>query len=62
MNWILIIRWIIFATFIVLLVESIAVIIFIKWFYARYVTRHSKLEKELDALQLRVAALEGTHA
>ena len=48
------IRWTIFLTFILLVVEGIVLIIFLRWFYRRYERRHQELEGRLSAVERRL--------
>ena len=58
MDWIFFIRLIILVTFLLILAWDIAAIVFIRRFYARYITRHRELEKRVEAAELRIKLLE----
>ncbi len=58
MDWIFFIRLIILITFLLILVWDVTAIIFIRRFYARYVTKHRELEVRLEATERRIKALE----
>jgi hypothetical protein len=53
-----IVRWAIFITFLVVMVEGIAGMILVPRFYVRYVAKHLELEKRVEALERRVKILE----
>lgn len=47
----LIIRWVIFLTFILLVAEGIAAIIMSRYFYKLYIRKHLELESRVAALE-----------
>lgn len=51
---ILLIRWAIFLTFILLVVEGIALIIILRRFFTHYERRHQALELRLTAVERRL--------
>jgi hypothetical protein len=53
MDWIIVIRIIIWLTFFLLIIEGIAGIIVISKFYRLYIREHIKLEKRVAALERR---------
>ncbi len=59
MDWIFFIRLIILITFLLILAWDVTAIVFIRRFYARYVTKHRELEKRLEAAEGRLRVLEG---
>ena len=58
MDWIFFIRLIILITFLLILAWDVAAIIFIRRFYARYVTKHRELEVRIEATERRLHMLE----
>lgn len=58
MVWILLIRWIIFITFLLLLAEGVGAVFLVRWFYARYITKHRELEDDLQSAKRRISVLE----
>lgn len=51
---IILIRWAIFLTFILLVIEGIALIIILRRFYGYYERRHSSLEVRIAAVERRL--------
>ena len=58
---ILILRWVIFGTFILLLAEGIAAIYISRWFYILYIRKHLELESRVGATERRLALMEQEH-
>ena len=52
-----IIRWIIFLSFLLLIVEGVVGVIVIRRFFSRYERRHTELEVRLEAVERRLALI-----
>lgn len=53
-----IVRWVIFVTFLIVVAEGIAGMIFIPRFYVRYLAKHMELEAKVDSIDRRLKVLE----
>ncbi len=51
MTFIIILRWTIFLTFLLLVAEGVAAIVLVRWFYALYIRKHLELEARVTALE-----------
>jgi len=58
MTIILILRWMIFGTFILLLAEGIIALFVSRWFYKLYVRKHLALEARIGAIERQIGLSE----